>query len=404
MRTITLREYRSDTVTCISRDEALSLADLVRDLRVEPSRDDPGAFVLTPGSTIGALWLPDLEVQILPKIPMSMVLFLVSYAVDPRSWREQVQRFQDADTVVEAVAPAFLHFTKAATGRGLLHGYRTEEDSLLTVRGQIRFGDQIGRRFGRAPPVEVRYDEFSADILENRLLKAALRALSRLRLRSTNVASALHERWAAFEPVSTVVYDPRAIPEPVWTRLNQHYKSAVTLARLILRGCSIDLGAGSFSGTGFLIDMNNLFESFLHRALLEALGVPDSVLRRGSPSLNLDAEARVRLKPDLSWWRFGRCAFVGDAKYKRPSQDEFVHADLYQILAYAAAAQLRHALVIYADMAGGSAVHRVHLPGSAVVDLEVAGLDLSADPTSILRRIGRIAEGVRRRALAAAEG
>ena len=48
---------------------------------------------------------------------------------------------------------------------GLLHGHCTEEDALLTVRGRIRLGDQIRRRFGIPLPVEVRYDEFTHDIL-----------------------------------------------------------------------------------------------------------------------------------------------------------------------------------------------------------------------------------------------
>ena len=56
----------------------------------------------------------------------------------------------------------------------LLHGYREEEDALQTVRGRIRLDDQMRRRPGFLLPVEVRYDEFTDDILENRLVKAAV--------------------------------------------------------------------------------------------------------------------------------------------------------------------------------------------------------------------------------------
>ena len=56
------------------------------------------------------------------------------------------------------------------TGRsphGLLHGYLVEEQALLTVRGRVRFAEQVGRRLDFPIPVELRYDEFTGDILPN---------------------------------------------------------------------------------------------------------------------------------------------------------------------------------------------------------------------------------------------
>lgn len=47
-----------------------------------------GAYDLTPGSSIGAVRLPGLELLIEPKLPMERVLFLVSYA-SGRWWTGQ---------------------------------------------------------------------------------------------------------------------------------------------------------------------------------------------------------------------------------------------------------------------------------------------------------------------------
>lgn len=397
MRSVTLREYQTTSVAGLTRDEVMELARIVPDLRVTPSTLLSDAFDVTPGSWIGAVCLPGVEIQILPKIELSRLLFLVSYAVDPASWRSSVQAFSDADTVVEAIAPAFVRMVASANRRGLLHGYRAEEDALLTVRGQIRFGDQLRRHFGLAPPLEVRFDEFTADIEENRLLKAALRALSRMRLRSGLVARALHEVWVAFDSVAVVDFHPRRIPQPTFTRLNRHYEPSVALARLILKSCSFDLGTGRPPGTSFLLDMNEVFETFVYRALLESLAVPDTVFRRGSGGLTLDEATRVRLEPDLSWWHGSQCIFVGDAKYKRLDGPSFKHADLYQLLAYATAANLDYGLLVYAAGEAESAVHKVRFAG---IDLAVASLDLSGEPVHILDEIDRIANGIRGRALA----
>ena len=68
----------------------------------------------------------------------------------------------------------FMQNTRQAIQRGLLQGYRREDVALNTVRGRIRFGDQIGHHFDIPLPVEVSFDEFTEDIEKNRLLKTAI--------------------------------------------------------------------------------------------------------------------------------------------------------------------------------------------------------------------------------------
>ena len=208
-----------------------------------------------------------------------------------------------------------------ALQRGLLQGYRLEEDSLATVRGRIRFDEQVRRRYGVAPPIEVRFDEFDDDITENRLLKAAIGRLGRLRLRASRSRWELARLQGTFERVRLVEFDPGSLPEVRWTRLNSRYRPAVELAKLILRATSLELGHGTASANGFLVDMNKVFEDFAVVALREALGVTAYEFPQGARKrkLRLDVAEAVRLEPDISWWQRGSCVFVGDLKYKKIS-------------------------------------------------------------------------------------
>ena len=115
-------------------------------------------------------------VVVRPKVPIDRVMFLIAYAMDPTNWQKDPELARD-DDVLEAIALAFAHRTRQAIQRGLLQGYRREEDALNTVRGRIRFGDQIGRRFGVPLPIEVSFDEYTEDIEKNRLLKTAIHRL-----------------------------------------------------------------------------------------------------------------------------------------------------------------------------------------------------------------------------------
>jgi 5-methylcytosine-specific restriction enzyme subunit McrC len=112
------------------------------------------------------------------------LMFLLSYCLDPDQWWQYPAPAADELDVFEAVVPAFSTLTRQALRRGLLQGYEQRAEELATVRGRIDVTIQVHRRFGQMLPLAVSYDEFSEDILANRLLKAAHHGLSRLPLRN----------------------------------------------------------------------------------------------------------------------------------------------------------------------------------------------------------------------------
>ena len=181
MRRIDLQEYERSSPEPLSPSELDALRE-IRSLTIEPAPGG-GTYCLTPGSTIGALELDGLSVSIRPKLEISRVLYLASYAMGALRMREERFAFEEADTLIETLAPALVSAARRAFARGLLHGYRTEEEALYTVRGRIVVAEQLRRRFDLPLPVEVRYDEFTEDILANRLVKAAAVLLGRMRIR-----------------------------------------------------------------------------------------------------------------------------------------------------------------------------------------------------------------------------
>ena len=82
------------------------------------------------------------------------------------------------------------------------------------------------------------------------------------------------------------------MPEIRYTRLDEHYRPAVELARLIIENFSRELFGGQVSGASFLIDMNVVFEQFLYVALGEALGLGKDQWKRGK-SIDLDEGGHI---------------------------------------------------------------------------------------------------------------
>ena len=273
MRSLTLSEYATASDIRLSTDTRDALQALVPSLSITPAPGRSNHYNLTPGSSVGSVQVGDLAVVISPKLPISRVLFMLSYGLDPKAWRNSPFNYGEARSLVEAVIPGFLYHLRSALGPGVLQGYRVEEDTLQTVRGAIRFADQVRRQFGRCVPAEVRFDEFTIDITENQLLKAALTRLGRLRIRSEENRTGLRRYEAALDLVSNVEFAPRNLPAIIYTRLNDRYRPAIELAKLIIRSSSLEMRHGQMSGQAVLFDMNKVFEDFVVNALRETLRV-----------------------------------------------------------------------------------------------------------------------------------
>ncbi len=360
-------------------------------LTIQPVMGVENTYTLTPGSTVGAVEIGDLSVLIRPKIGIPQLLSLACYAMGVfTSQEERSFDFEEEQALPDVLALALAVAARRAFSRGLLHGYRTEEEALHTVRGRIRFADQIRQRFGIPLPVEVRYDEFTDDIKENRLVKAAAMRLGGMRLRSQEARKDLGRVAATLENVSLTEFSPKDVPEVRFDRLNEHYRGVVGLSRLILRHSAFESTRGAVRATGFLMDMNVLFQEFVTVALREALGVSEHVFLE--KNINpLDDGGKIKLRPDLTWWHGGKCLFVGDAKYK-VADGRIHHDDLYQLLAYVTALDLPGGLLIYAQGETDTATYDVR---DSDKRLEVAALDLRGSLDAVLARVDGLADRIR---------
>ena len=388
-----LKEYEQGefALSDVQRDTLLEQKKTL-DLTIEPVLGKEGTYSLKPGSTVGAVEIGDLSVLIRPKIGIPQVLSLACYAMDVfKPQEERLFDFEEEQALPDTLAIALAAAARRAFSRGLLHGYRTEEEALHTVRGRIRFADQIRHRFGIPLPIEVRYDEFTDDINENQLVKAAAMRLGGMRLRSPKSRRDLGWIAAMLENVSPVEFAANDVPDVSFDRLNEHYRGVVGLSRLILRHSAFESRRGTVQASGFVMDMNVLFQEFVTVALREALGVSEHAFREKYID-TLDQGAKVHLKPDLTWWHGRDCLFAGDAKYKRIENESVPNADLYQLHAYVTALDLPGGLLIYAQGEAETATYSVRNSGKR---LEVAALDLRGSLDAVLARVDSIADRIR---------
>ena len=223
MRQIDLQEHQDSEPHTLSVVERDALHSAINSLTIRPVPGESDKYILRPGSNVGALEIGDLSVLIQPKIGIPNLLSLACYAMGV--YKQQDMRlfdFAQNETLPDTLALALASAARRAFSRGLLHGYHTVEEAVYTVRGRIRFDEQIRRRYGVLLPVEVRYDEFTDDILANRLIKAAAMRLGAMRLRSRKARNGLGWIAGMLSDVSPTEFPPNSVPNVSFDRLNEH--------------------------------------------------------------------------------------------------------------------------------------------------------------------------------------
>lgn len=382
MRTIRLTEHRPSQPIPLTTTELAHLQDSEL-FSISPDRS-PGSFTVTPGSRIGTVVFPDLQVLIRPKISMENIFFLLGFRPQLVEWGERFFQYDTAKDLLGAVARMFDTAIQRAAPRGIARGYRSMEEALPTVRGRINIGAQIARRKGAVFPLECVFDEFTEDILLNQMLKAALTRLRPVGGIEESVQRNLAFRRLLFREVTEVDFQPASVPALSFTRLNLHWEPAARLAQLILRQQSVRDENGRIAGSSFLVDMNLVFEKFLEEALRDRLRVRGFEM---AAQKNRPLTDQVNITPDFIVQRNGADLVVADAKYKVSNIGEWDSGNLYQMLAYCVALRIKRGMLVYAT-------HRapeVQTVTSNGVQIELVGIDLGARPAQILVQADQLA-------------
>lgn len=363
---------------------------------VVPSMATPGTYEITSNSTVGALRVDGRQFSIRPKVGVRRLLFLLSFALTHDWLQPWLVTVDDDYDLLDAMARIYARSVDVSLSRGVRRGYRRRYEAAVTVRGRIDIARQLNRHHGRTLPIELDYDDYTLDTDANRVLLAAALRLRGAAARMPSAGRLLARTVTRLEGVTPVDYRGSP-PRIALTRLERHYEIPVVLARLILSARSLELHDGTSSSDAMLFDMNRIFEDFVVAALRTELGLDRASFPQNGQGrrLSLDQADDIRLEPDLSWWRDGRCVFVADAKYKTVSRTGIEHSDLYQLLAYATATDLPTAMLIYASGANDGIVHRVR---HADKYLEVRTLDLTANLTALRDQLRCIAHDIRRAA------
>jgi len=340
---VELQEYGSCVIALPDR-AARRVAELARRaVDVVPDRE-PGDWRLTARGQVGSIAVDEVQILIRPKIqPENLFLFLEA-GLPPRAWRAEAFDYAHRPDLLPVMVSFFARTVETTLASGLLRSYRERHEKLVALRGRIDFATQLSRA-AFASPVACRYDDYTADIEENRYLRAAIRLALRAPRTPAVDRHRLLRAMSAMEDVADAPMPADALDRMKQTRLNGYYWPALHLARLLLENLTLVDVRGTHAASAFLLDMDKLFERFVTHRLATALRGRLEI--RAQSRSSLDRAGRIVLIPDLLFTRHGEKVVVGDIKYKLTEGAQARREDYYQLLAYTTAYELPEGVLIY---------------------------------------------------------
>ena len=344
-RSLTLREYGREVLPLTDEQaRALNQVGGGQYLTVEPAEQLSHSQVRA-HHYVGSINVAGLQVLVRPKIPLRNLFLLLEVGLRPEDWRDEAVRYESTRDLLPALVSFFARTTETTLARGLYHSYRERRDRLVALRGRIDIPRQLSQP-GVVIPVACRFTEFTADLIENSYLKAAVARSLRVARVQPGDRRRLMQHLVTLEDVGDVRHHHADHDDIVFSRLNEHYKPALRLAQLVLANLTLQDRVGETQASSFMLDMNRLFERFvterLRRALRGRLEVKDQHHDR------LDEERTVAIKPDLVFRSGGIPKFVADIKYKLTDEDAGGrNSDYYQLLAYTTALDVPEGVLIY---------------------------------------------------------
>lgn len=326
-------------------------------------------FELRATSWVGRVTLDDLTVTIQPKIPQMPLLNLMRYAYGLRdlkligdaAFATERWSFQDL-LIAQLIAEV-----SELVGRGMHRDYRRTRAVLESPRGRIDFAQYATAAGTARAALPCMHHPRTADTALNQALVAGLRlavgATSDLELRAR--LRRLAGQMDLGSSPSAIDMAGLARAARGIDRRTSHYRPALTLIELLLRGESLSLAEAVVTVRldGFLFDMNAFFQALLSRFLREHVvdaEILDEHRLRGvffyDPRHNPQNRRGSVPRPDFVVRRDLRTLAIVDAKYRDLWARDLPREMLYQLAVYALTQPHREpsATILYPTLSDGA--------------------------------------------------
>jgi 5-methylcytosine-specific restriction enzyme subunit McrC len=277
-------------------------------------------------------------------IPIKNIYYLLSYAWNKLEESELVNvSAEDESDLINLLGRVLLNGTKTLLKRGIDRQYITENEVYQGIKGKVNITDSLRRNLFSKGLSVCEFDELSADILPNKILKTTLQNLTQITSLSPTLKQEIRTIIYRLHEVREIVLTDTIFHQVQINRNNSFYAFLLNISELIYQNLLINEENGHFQFTDFLRDerqMARLFEEFIRN--FYKIEVPEAKVFREDLHWKMAGETHhflPKMQTDICIKINDRKLIIEAKYYKETLQkyydSEKIHSqNLYQIFAY----------------------------------------------------------------------
>ncbi|MBP3951947.1 McrC family protein [Bacillus suaedae] len=245
----------------------------------------------------------------------------------------------------------FIEEVRELTKKGIRSGYVTHEDNETFLKGKLDFTQHLKKNAAHKERFYIKYDIYSQNRIENKLIKATLKKLYK---QSSNLRNKrdIEQLLMFFELVEESVHHQDDLKKVKLDRSMKDYEVILKWCSLFLLNKSFTPFSGQEVAYALLFSMEKVFEAYVANLMKKELGTDYTISTQDKSYHLFDQPKKFRLIPDIVVRKEGSAVFVIDTKWKvlHGNQREnygISQSDMYQMYAYAKKYQATRVVVIY---------------------------------------------------------
>lgn len=201
------------------------------------------------------------------KIPIENIYYLLCYAWNKLDEKDKVNISVDDKTeLLDLFAKILINASKTLLKRGIDKNYNDYTEEILGIKGKLRIAETLKRNILFKQKTICDFDDFSANIISNRILVTTIYRLTRTKGVDKDLKNELVLLLKMFNEISQIEISNSLFKQIKINRNNHFYGFIMNVCKIIFENTLPSEEQGRYKFTDFTRDehkMNQLFEAFV---------------------------------------------------------------------------------------------------------------------------------------------
>lgn len=201
------------------------------------------------------------------QIPIENIYFLLCYAWNKLDEKDKVNvSIDDKTELLDLFAKILINASKTLLKRGIDKNYIDYTEELAGVKGKVQISETLKRNLLFKQRVICAFDDFSANIVSNRILVTTIYRLTRTKGLDKDLKNELVSLLKMFSGIQQIEIKHSLFKQVKLNRNNRFYGFIMNVCQIIYENTLPSEEQGKFKFADFTRDerkMNQLFEAFI---------------------------------------------------------------------------------------------------------------------------------------------